>query len=171
MTKYKIKLYSKNKQSLKRFSKLFKKPGVKLQNRRLVLSNLKRKRKRVTVLKSPHVNKKAQEQFQSVTYNTIIKCLSWEIKKNVLLLKKIKNCLFPDIRIKIEKFLSSNETQFFKSTRYSPKKTFYYDTELFSFKRQKEKKLFTSNRHVKNEKLLKKTLLYLKLLDNYGHLN
>lgn len=45
MTKYKIKLYSKNKQSLKYFTELLKKTSNKLQNLYLILNISKIKKK------------------------------------------------------------------------------------------------------------------------------
>merc|ERR1712157_596531 len=68
--------------------------------------NFKRKKKRkniITILKSPHVNKKAQTQFQRVTYATIGKYFSWEKRKSIIYLKKFKDNLFPGLKLKIEK--------------------------------------------------------------------
>ena len=174
MTKYKIKLYSKNKQSLEHFSKLLKKTDNKLQNQHLILniSKIKKKRKRITILKSPHVNKKAQEQFQSIIYSSIIECSSWEIKKKTIMLKKIKNHLFPDIKLKIEKTFSSNGMNLLKQNHFNPKRTHYTGhKKIMPFKNIQKIKILASNKQFKNQKWLKKTVLYLKLLDNYGQLN
>ena len=159
MTKYEIKLYSKNKESLSFFLKLLKQPKNEIQNLQVFLKTSKKekKQKRITVLKSPHVNKTAQEQFQLITYRAVIECFSWEIKKNTLLLKKIKNRLFPDVKIKIEKKNFPYKKSFIQDILFNPENTLYGRTTLFE-------------ETVEREKLLKQTLIYLKILDNYGSL-
>jgi predicted aconitase len=96
MTKYRIKLDSKTKESSLNFLNFLKNPHPKLQNFQLILKFLRKKRKNklITVLKSPHVNKKAQEQFQFSIHSTTITYIPWETKKSILLLKKIKNYMF-----------------------------------------------------------------------------
>ena len=146
-------------------------PSTKLQNLYLILniSKIKKRRQRISVLKSPHVNKNAQEQFQSIIYGTVINCSSWEMKKNSVLLKKIKNRLFPDIKLKIEKTFKSGKITLFKENQFNPKKVSYGESvEIFSLKNLQKKKILTPNKQLKNRKLLKKAALYLKLLDNYG---
>jgi small subunit ribosomal protein S10 len=48
--------------------------------------NLPSKRKRITLLKSPHVNKKAREQFEIKKYSVMIQILSQEKFKILKLL-------------------------------------------------------------------------------------
>lgn len=48
------------------------------------VSNIPTKKKRITLLKSPHVNKKSREQFQHSTYKTFFKL------KSALSIKVIK---------------------------------------------------------------------------------
>ena len=159
MTKYEIKLYSKNKKSLDSFLKLFKRSKNEIQNLQVFLKTLKRKKrqKRITVLKSPHVNKTAQEQFQLVTYQAVVTCFSWEIKKNTLLLKKIKNYLFPDIKMKIEKKNFPYRINLIQNMLLNPENTIYSDPAFFK-------------ETTEHKKLLRQTLVYLKILDNYGSL-
>ena len=148
-----------------------KKTRNKLQNLHFLLSisRIKKKRKRITILKSPHVNKKAQEQFQSITYRNVIEYFSWEIKKNTVVLKKIKNRLFPDVKLKIEKTFGSVKIKYFKNNQFNPPK-FSYGQSVgnFSHTNLQKTKILTEDLQVQNRKLLKKTVLYLKLLDNYG---
>ena len=147
-----IKLYSKNKESLKQFKKLIENINQKWKNITFSVKDTKKKRKRITILKSPHVNKKAQTQYQSIIYSTTIKCLTLDIKKNYILLKKIKNHLFPDVKIKIEQIVFDKKAKLLKNHTFSPKKVYYY-------KKTKTKKI-----------ILEKTLHFLKVLDNYGNL-
>lgn len=167
-----LKLYSKDKKSLKRFIKLLKQINKKWKNSTFVLKNKIKKRKRITILKSPHVNKKAQTQFQSITYSTLIKYSSWEMKKNYILLKKIRNNLFPDIKIKIEQIIFVKNTKYLIKNQFLPKKICYYNsTKTFSYKQKEKQKLLTPNRQIEKKNiLLKKTLQLLKILDNYGNL-
>ena len=62
----------------------------------------KKKIKKLTILKSPHENKTAQEQFESrVFLRQFNFCLSNSLKYLVFS-KKIKNTLFPDIVFKTQ---------------------------------------------------------------------
>ena len=59
-------------------------------------------KKRLTVLKSPHVNKKAQEQFE---YRLFKKQFETEVTKNfkyLVFLKKLNYNLFSDIHIRLK---------------------------------------------------------------------
>ena len=99
MTKYRIKLYSKDKKSLYHFLNFLKR-NTRTKNSQVFLNILRKKKakKKITVLKSPHVNKTAQEHFGYSVHSIEIFCCSWEIKKYILLLKKAKNHLFPSIQ-------------------------------------------------------------------------
>ena len=58
--------------------------------------------KNFTVLKSPHVNKTAQEQFKTEIFNYNIYFFSLQSEKILLILKKLNNSLFHDINIKLK---------------------------------------------------------------------
>lgn len=167
MTNYKlIKLYSKDKKSLKQFNTFFKKINEKWKNITFSLTHKKRKRQKITILKSPHVNKKAQTQYQSITYSMYIKCLFLDRKKNYILLKKIKNHLFPDVQIKIEQNVCEKKAKLISTKLFSPKKTYYYSNEKTDTFLNTQK-LLTFN--MQRKPILKETLHFLKVLDNYGH--
>ena len=75
--------------SLKSINKLslnsyitFLKNQFKILNLKYALFNLPKKKKRVTLLKSPHVNKTAREQFEIRFYKTIIKINSTNLINN-----------------------------------------------------------------------------------------
>jgi len=61
----------------------------------------KRNKKILTILKSPHVNKTAQEQFEYRIYSKQITMYSSQGFQYLVFLKKISVHLFPDIKIKI----------------------------------------------------------------------
>ena len=172
MTNYKvIKIYSKDKKSLKQFEKLLKNINKTWKNITFYIKDIKKRRKRITLLKSPHVNKTAQTQFQSIVYCTKIKYFSWDVKKNYIILKKIKNYLFPDIKIKIEQTVCDKKIKSLKKNLFLPKKMYYYkETKTFLNKQIQTKKLLTLHKQVeKKKRILEKTLQFLKVLDNYGN--
>lgn len=99
-----INIKSKNKNSLKQFLKIFKQfsndKKLKL-NQTLFLSKNKNKNKIFTILKSPHVNKTAQEQFKFVYYSKELKLNSSQTLKFLILLKNFQTIFFSDIQIKL----------------------------------------------------------------------
>ena len=166
-----IQLYSKDKKSLQQFTKFLKNINNKWKNIIFNVKNKQKKKKKITLLKSPHVNKKAQTQFQSIIYSTNIKCLTLNLKKNYIILKKIKNHLFPDLKIKIKQTIFGKKTKFVKNKGFLPQKLYYYQkTKTFVTKQKQKTKLLTLNQQ--DEKkiiILKKTLQFLKVLEHYGN--
>ena len=62
-----------------------------------------------TVLKSPHVNKKAQEQFEYRLHKRQISFYWFQSFKMLMLLKKVQTKLFPDVKIKIRFMLNTSK--------------------------------------------------------------
>jgi ribosomal protein S10 len=150
MTKYNLTIYSKNKNSINYFLQ-FLQNSINKQNFQVIKKLLKKKKiqNKLSILKSPHVNKTAQEHFEYRNYSIKISCNSWDIKKYFFILKKIKNQLFPDIHIKIE-----IKTYFKKK-----KKSINLNKIL----------LFIQPLNIKKDpNQFSKILLYLKALDYYG---
>lgn len=169
MTNYSIVFYSKNKKSLNNFLK-FLEHDLKIQQIQKSTKYIRRKttKKRITVLKSPHVNKSAQEQFEYRVYSLGISFYSSRVKKNLVLLKKVKNQLFPDIKIKVKSILKIKQNSV-KKVSLSPG-SFTFNLSRFNITNQR-----LSPRHVrenvnlsKSKNLLKRTSYYLYLLDCYG---
>ena len=115
-------------------------------------------KKFVTVLKSPHVNKSAQEQFEFRVYTKKLFVSSEQSFKFLYFLKKVQNNIFPLLSIKVESFLYEKDKQFkYKLKRLNPDKInikFFNDV-------QKQTRMF------KSLKLSK----YIDLLDCYGEFN
>lgn len=167
MINCKIILYSKNKESILQFiqllqnsTDLLKKMGSNFQ-----LFKTKKKRNKIAILKSPHVNKKAQEHFQIIIYKASINYFSWEDLKSFFLIKKIKDLMFSGLKIKIERIISFKEKLQLKKIINFQKSNPY---KLCSFKQQQ--KLQNPIKYRQNKKLLLSTLQYFKNLDNYGYL-
>jgi small subunit ribosomal protein S10 len=76
-TKFEIQLKSVDKKSLSFYTHFLKKMFYKA-NAIYSLTNLPIKKKRITLLKSPHVNKSAREQFELRSYKSI-----WKIKSKL----------------------------------------------------------------------------------------
>ena len=101
MLHYYITIISKNKSSIKNFFIFF---DQALNNFNTIKKHLKKKQKRkfLTILKSPHVNKVAQEQFEARLFsNQVSVYYSPKNLQLLILLKKIKTHIFPDVKIKI----------------------------------------------------------------------
>ena len=60
-----------------------------------------------TILKSPHVNKKAQEQFEIFVFSKQLTLYSIKKLKYLFYLKKIQESLFSNVKVKI-KFFRTN---------------------------------------------------------------
>lgn len=60
------------------------------------------KKKKFTILKSPHVNKIAQEQFEYYFCKKQVVLNSYQSLVLLIILKKIRTQLFPDLNIKIK---------------------------------------------------------------------
>jgi hypothetical protein len=67
------------------------------------------KRKFVTVLKSPHVNKTAQEQFEFRLYSKHLLIRSFKPLTFLLLLKKVKNLSFTGLNLEVKGFVEKNK--------------------------------------------------------------
>ena len=131
-----ISLKSKNIKSLIFFFKIFKKFSLSKNIKKL---HTTKKIKRITVLKSPHVNKTAQQHFEYELYLKNIYIKNLQIFKLLIILKKIKNNLCCDVSINI-KFDINN------------KKNYKKDIDLYSNKKTKtELKLINYNLYGKNK--------------------
>lgn len=58
-------------------------------------------RKKITVLRSPHIDKKSREQFEMKTYKFQIIVSHLSVSKLSIFLYILKNTLFPGIELKI----------------------------------------------------------------------
>lgn len=67
------------------------------------------KRKFVTVLKSPHVNKTAQEQFEFRLYSKHLLIHSFKPLIFLLLLKRLKNLSFTGLNLEVKGFVEKNK--------------------------------------------------------------
>ncbi len=98
-------IYSKNLNSLTNFLKFFyrlKKNKVIKIKFHSTQSQRKKKFSFFSTLKSPHVNKKSQEQFEYNKHSKKLKICVSQITKFLAIWKTVKTNLFPDIQIKTQ---------------------------------------------------------------------
>ena len=120
-----IDIYSKNRNSLKTFVNFFCDENLLLNLQVDMLKTKARKPTKktvITVLKSPHVNKIAQEQFEYRVYKKQFKCFVPQILLFLIFFKKLRANLFSDIKFKF-KIISNKK---FETTKL--KHTFNVDS-------------------------------------------
>ena len=171
MIQYHITITSKNKNSIKDFFLFLNK---NFKNFNIITKYLKKKKSKkvLTILKSPHVNKKAQEQFETRLFTSQISV--YYSKKNLLaliFLKKIKTYLFPDIKIKIKFTINKLLLEQTKLKAISPdnfKLNFFH--QQLKNKKLKSIKNYNNKLYSKKKINLKQTQYLLQILDTYGSL-
>ena len=152
-----IKIESKNQISLKKFLKFFKETSN--TNFKIMQKVFYKKEKKtfVSILKSPHVNKSAQEQFEIRNHSAQITIQTTQPFKFLIVLKKIKTNLFPDINIKLRLIFN-------KKTQNSLKQKIF-NIDNFQLKHFSK---------IKNKKIIVKAIQFnsgsqiLSLFDAYG---
>jgi len=172
MPHYYLTIISKNKSSVKNFFIFFDRA---LNNFNVVKKYLKKpnKKKFFTILKSPHVNKAAQEQFETKLFLSQINIhYSPKSLQFLVFLKKVKIYLFPDIKIKIKFNFNKSLLKKTQSKMLNPNsfKLDFFSTQLQN-KNLKKSKQYKADQYNKQKfNLLKKTKSLLKIFDTYGSL-
>ena len=100
-----IKVSYKNDQVLNNLAKFFKK--LELLPTIIKHSSKQKKKKFLTILKSPHVNKTAQEQFEFRFYNKEFLFESIKPLTIFIVLKKLKALSFPGVQFKAKGLINS----------------------------------------------------------------
>lgn len=148
-----INIKSKNNNSLKSFLKVF---NVLAKNNKLKLNKIltvfhKKKFKKVfTILKSPHIYKTAQEQFEYILFAKTFKVDTYQVLKTLIVLKKIQQRSFADTQIKITYIIIPNT-----------KKKIFLNYLI-------KKKIRVIHRHVPARKVIKSIGSYLSIANLYG---
>lgn len=145
MKQYSLKISSKNEKSLNHFLSFF----LNCLNTKFnIIQKLVRThntKKVITLLKSPHVNKTAQEQFEMRIFCKQILAKSFYLEKNLIFIKKMLNKLFKDISVTLE--FTTNKNRNFMDSLF----IFYPD----SFKLSKTKVRKTNLERNKQKSKLK----------------
>ena len=159
---YKIIFLSKNKKSLENVFQFFSKYLSLNSNVIKNYSQKKIKRKVLTILKSPHVNKTAQEQFENFIFSKYIVFYSPKEFKYLFFLKKIQESLFSDVKLKIKIFILKNSnSKYINFNQYN-----INNNDYISQLNNKKKKIKTLKYFfIKKNKKIK---YFLQILDTYG---
>ena len=111
MKRYCLKIQSKNEKSLKNFLHfLFKHLKTKFAIIKKP-SRIQNNQKRITFLKSPHVNKTAQEHFELHIIAKKILVKGFYLEKPLIFFKKVLTKLFQDISICLELITDKKENE------------------------------------------------------------
>lgn len=148
-----VEICSKSKISLKQFLEFI----LRIQSPNLVISSFPKQKikKFVTVLKSPHVNKTAQEQFEFRVHTKKLRIKSFQFLKLFSILKMVKNLSFPGINLKIKSVFQKKKEIKYISTSMNPK-----NVNLAFFESTLDNTVSTT-RFWKIKK-------YINILDSYG---
>jgi Ribosomal protein S10p/S20e len=146
-----ITISSKKKETLQLFLMFL----SKLENNNLLIKYFPKQKikKFITVLKSPHINKSAQEQFEFRVYTKKLQISSPQHLKFLCFLKKSQITLFPFIKLKLEGIYSIKSQLNLISNRLDPVK---FNINFFNQTK------FKNNLQSKN------LIQYFNLLDCYG---
>ena len=164
MKTFNITITSKNKNSINNFFSILK---TNKCNDLKKYFQKKTKHKRMSILKSPHVNKTAQEQFEKIIFNKQFTLQTIKNLKFYIFLKRLNFELFPDINFKLKYKINYHDFRKIKLKIFNPNN--------FKFKKYKNSKFFNLNldeikllKRAKKETFLKKTNILLNLFDFYG---
>lgn len=166
MTFLNLHVKSKNRKSINNFTIFY----FKILNLNSIkkIKSKKKKHTILTILKSPHVNKKAQEQFEIIFFSKQLTIFNANLFKSSISYKKIKTNLFPDVKIKVCcKIDKKRENTFiFKLLDFDKCKipNFVYHACL----KLQDKKILTFNNFKEKINMKKQTNQYLKLTSCYG---
>ena len=108
-----LKISSTNKNSLKRFETFLTKTMNDIKSLNFFIINATKKKiskTKFSVLKSPHVNKKSKEQFEIKNYTKVLKIHSYQYIIILFLIKRIRNSMFSDIKLKINLIYNVNRS-------------------------------------------------------------
>ena len=135
----------------------------------------KRKTKVLSILKSPHVNKTAQEQFEFRTYSRRLWIYSPRYYNHLILIKKIKMNLFPDIKIKVNFFSNITNVRKIKTKILNPDNFLgnFYKSSIYqdpNFKNSIKYKSGYKNLQENTKRVVKITDIFGELILKQNHL-
>jgi ribosomal protein S10 len=168
MKSYHLTFLSKNKDSLN--SKILFFTNTSALNFNVIKKYFQKKTKKhfLTILKSPHVNKSAQEQFESRVFSKQLTIFSPKKLQYAYLLKKIRNNLFSDVKIKIKCSVNKEKNSNIRLQIFNPDNFKLNINKIFRTQTNHSSSL--KGRKIFDNKNNKKTKLFLQILDIYGEL-
>ncbi len=162
-----LKISCKDEKILKKFIKFF----LKIKSLPIFVKPFpkSKKRKFVTVLKSPHVNKTAQEQFEYRFFSKHFLVFSFKPLIFFLLLKKLKNFSFAGIKLEVKGLFEKNKARKCTLKLISPDNIVLKNMNLNEKNFKKEHKI---SKHAWNDPAYDVNLLkkYIQSFDSYGEI-
>jgi ribosomal protein S10 len=168
MRSFNLLLTTKTKYSLKKFLHFFSTNIA--ANFNFILKNISKKKRKVviTILKSPHVNKTAQEQFEIKLFSEQLKISTTQMYKFLIFFKRV-TIVFADINFKI-KFLADKKKHELVNKKIlnidNFKSIFFFENNIFIRNKKLNKTKKKYNKTELNNCLNSKNIL--KIMDLYG---
>lgn len=161
-----LKVSSKDKRILEKFIKVF----TKIKSLPIFVKPFPKheKRKFITILKSPHVNKTAQEQFEYRFFSKHFLVFSPKPRIFFLLLKKLKNLSFSGIKLEVKGVFEKNVTNKYVLKLVNPDNIVLQKTYLTRKSFKRNKKRHEVLKFTQGELDLSKK--YIQLFDSYGEI-
>ena len=161
-----LKVSCKDKRILKKFTSFFRK--IKSLSIFIKPFPKREKRKFVTILKSPHVNKTAQEQFEYRFFSKHFLVFSFKPSIFFLLLKKLKNFSFSGIKLEVKGVFGKNKTPKYILKFINPDNVVLQNGYLNQKNFRKNKKIPSNPKLILDDSNLSKK--YIQLFDSYGEI-
>ena len=158
-----LKISCKDKKVLQKFISFF----IKVKSLFIKSFPINKKRKFVTVLKSPHVNKTAQEQFEYRFFSKNFIIFSSKPSVFFLLLKRLKNFSFSGIRFEIRGLSTKKKNDKHILKLINPDNIVFRNIFLKEMKFLGFKKNEISGSACNNYTFIKK---YIQSFDSYGEI-
>lgn len=174
MKHYQLTIISKNEKSAENCFLFFLNNTSEL-NLNIIKKYFKKQKKKnvLTILKSPHVNKTAQEQFESRFFSKQLSIYSPKSFQFLLFLKKIKTHLFPDVKIKVKFILNQNLEEKTKINLLNPSNFKLNILEKMAFRKyilKNKKEIKNKQYNLKKESNLENIKNLLKVFDIYSEI-
>lgn len=133
MKTFNVTITSRNKNSIYNFFSFCSKTTLSNLNARIRYFQKNVNKKKLTVLKSPHVNKKAQEQFEHRVFKKQFVITGTKTLRYLVFVKKLNYNLFPDISIKLKCLIKNKSVSKLGLKTFDP--NFCKSFRFYSFKR------------------------------------
>ncbi len=164
MKTYHLTFFSKNKKSLDKAFFFY------LHHNIITKSFLKKRKKQFfTILKSPHINKTAQEQFDILTFSRQLTIYPTKSLKFLFFLKKMNLNLFSSVKLKIKLVIHNKKGRELHTKLFNPIK--YKLNILLNKNISNNYNLIKETKFNNINDTTKKIKSFLKILDIYGELN
>ena len=161
-----LKVSCKDKRILEKFIRVF----TKIKSLPIFIKpfSKREKRKFITILKSPHVNKTAQEQFEYRFFSKHFLVFSPKSQIFFLLLKRLKNLSFSGLKLEVKGVFEKNMTNKYFLKLVSPDNIILQKSYAIQKNFKKDKLSPKISKLTKSELDLSKK--YIQLFDFYGEI-